>query len=90
MERQEDFSPTGRGGQALELVWLPSAGGDATLIVPYRGEGRPHFSSDPSRIFAWEGKRGLVSFRFDGTDRRVHVKVTGWKSPNAEEPNPAT
>jgi Tol biopolymer transport system component len=90
MERQEDFSPTGRGGQALELVWLPSAGGDATLIAPYRGEGRPHFSSDPSRIFAWEGKRGLVSFRFDGTDRRVHVKVTGYKSPNAEEANPAS
>ena len=90
MERQEDFSPTGRGGQALELVWLPSSGGEATLIAPYRGEGRPHFSSDPSRIFAWEGKRGLVSFRFDGTDRRVHVKVTGYKSPNAEEPNPAS
>jgi imidazolonepropionase-like amidohydrolase len=90
MERQEDFSPTGRGGQALELVWLPSTGGEATLIAPYRGEGRPHFSNDPSRIFAWEGKRGLVSFRFDGTDRRVHVKVTGYKSPNAEEPNPAS
>jgi Tol biopolymer transport system component len=89
-ERQEDFSPSGRGGQALELVWLPATGGEATLIAPYRGEGRPHFSSDASRIYAWEGRRGLVSFRFDGTDRRVHVKVTGYKAPTAEQARPAT
>jgi Tol biopolymer transport system component len=90
IERQEDFSPIGRGGQALELVWLPASGGDVTLVAPYRGQGRPHFSSDPSRIYAWEGRRGLVSFRFDGTDRQVHVKVTGYKNPNAEQANPAT
>ena len=90
MERQEDFSPTGRGGQALELVWLPAAGGDATLIAPYRGQGRPHFSKDPTRIFAWEGRRGLASFRFDGTDRRVHIKVTGYKAPTAEQATPAS
>jgi imidazolonepropionase-like amidohydrolase len=90
MERQEDFSPDGRGGQALELVWLPANGGEATLVAPYRGQGRPHFSSDPSRIYAWEGRRGLVSFRFDGTDRQVHVKVTGYKNPNAEQANPAS
>jgi Tol biopolymer transport system component len=90
MERQEDFSPIGRGGQALELVWLPTGGGDVTLVTPFRGQGRPHFSSDPSRIYAWEGRRGLVSFRFDGTDRQVHIKVTGYKNPNAEQANPAS
>jgi Tol biopolymer transport system component len=84
-ERQEDFSPQGRGGQALELVWLPAAGGDTTLISPYRAQGRPHFAKDPARIYAWEGTRGLVSFRFDGTDRKTHVKVTGYKAPNAEQ-----
>jgi Tol biopolymer transport system component len=89
MERQEDFSPPGRGGQARELIWLPAAGGEATRVAPYRGEGRPHFSNDPSRIFAWEGRRGLVSFRFDGTDRQVHIKVTGYKSPTAEQASPA-
>jgi Tol biopolymer transport system component len=89
MERQEDFSPMGRGGQALELVWLPAGGGDATLISPYRNAGRPHFSNDPGRIYAWQGSRGLVSFRWDGTDRRTHVKVTGYKSPLASEANNA-
>jgi Tol biopolymer transport system component len=85
-ERREDFSPAGRGGQALELVWIPSDGGDATLITPYRGEGRPHFGADPNRIYAWEGRRGLVSFRWDGTDRRTHAKITGYKAPLAAEP----
>ena len=86
MERQEDFSPMGRGGQALELVWLPAGGGNTTLISPYRNAGRPHFSADPSRIYAWQGSRGLVSFRWDGTDRRTHAKVTGYKNPVAAEP----
>ena len=86
---RKTFRPSGRGGQARELIWLPAAGGDATLVAPYRGEGRPHFSNDPARIFAWEGRRGLVSFRFDGTDRQVHIKVTGYKSPTAEQASPA-
>ena len=84
-ERQEDFSPQGRGGQAMELVWLPAGGGDTALISPFRAQGRPHFAKDPGRIYAWEGSRGLVSFRFDGTDRKTHVKVTGYKNPNAEQ-----
>lgn len=89
VERQEDFSPEGAGGQAMELVWIPVGGGPTTLVSPYRGPGRPHFSSDPTRIYVWEARRGLASFRFDGTDRRVHVKVTGYKNPNAEQANPA-
>lgn len=89
-ERQEDFSPQGRGGQAMELVWLPAGGGETTLITPFRGQGRPHFAKDPGRIYAWEGSRGLVSFRFDGTDRKTHVKVTGYKNPNAEQASNAS
>ena len=89
-ERQEDFSPQGRGGQAMELVWLPAGGGETTLITPFRGQGRPHFAKDPARIYVWEGSRGLVSFRFDGTDRKTHVKVTGYKNPNAEQASNAS
>ena len=89
-ERQEDFSPQGRGGQAMELVWLPAGGGETTLITPYRAQGRPHFAKDPTRIYAYEGRKGLVSFRFDGTDRRTHAVVTGFKNPTAEQANAAT
>jgi Tol biopolymer transport system component len=89
-ERQEDFSPQGRGGQAMDIVWIPATGGETTTITPFRGNGAPHFAKDPTRIYAFEGTRGLVSFRWDGTDRKTHVKVTGYKNPNAEQAGPAS
>lgn len=89
-ERQEDFSSRGRGGQPLELMWVPAGGGEVNSIAPYRGPGRPHFGAGSDRIFVWEGGDGLASFRFDGTDRRVHVKVTGYRAPNATQASNAS
>jgi len=85
--------PTG-----MDLVWFPAAGGEARLVIPARGVGKPHFTDDPERIylylspglFAAEGPNGLVSMRFDGTDRREHLKVTGPGLYFAEEPVPAS
>jgi Tol biopolymer transport system component len=76
-----DFGPS----PGMDLVWIPAAGGDASLILPARGLGKPHFGSDPERIFLYltppgfgdGGEHGLVSLRFDGTDRRQHLKVVG-------------
>src|SRR5437870_1175598 len=65
-------------GPGYELDWLPVAGGRTTRITPISGGGRPHFSRDPSRIYLYEANEGLVSMRYDGTDRRVHIKVTGF------------
>ncbi len=65
-------------GPGYELAWLPAAGGATTRITPIAGGGRPHFSRDPSRIYLYETNEGLVSMRYDGTDRRVHIKVTGF------------
>ncbi len=69
----------------MDLVWIPAEGGDASLILPARGLGKPHFGSDPERIFLYlsppgfgdGAEHGLVSLRFDGTDRRQHLKVVG-------------
>ncbi len=69
----------------MDLVWIPAAGGDASLVLPARGLGKPHFGSDPDRIYLYlsppgfgdSGEHGLVSLRFDGTDRRQHLKVVG-------------
>ena len=69
----------------MDLVWIPAAGGDATLILPARGLGKPHFGRDPERVYLYlsppgfgdSGEHGLVSLRFDGTDRRQHMKVVG-------------
>ena len=75
-QRQQSFSEFGGLRIPLDLVWLPAAGGDVELIVPARGVGRPHFTSDTGRVFVYSSD-GLISLRYDGTDRRTHIRVTG-------------
>ncbi|HEV8148206.1 MAG TPA: amidohydrolase family protein [Bryobacteraceae bacterium] len=74
-------------GLGMDVVWIPAEGGDATLIVPSRGVGRPHFSSDKERIFVYSNQ-GLQSFRWDGSDRRTILKVVG--KSRGPEPTPAS
>ncbi len=69
------------GPAAAEFVWLPAAGGAVTAIMPTGGMGNAHFTSNPERIFAYGGRDGLVSFRWDGTDLKSHLKVTGPMPP---------
>ncbi len=75
----------------MDLIWLPSEGGDATLILPARGAAHPHFGPEPDRIYIYS-EAGLLSLRYDGTDRRPIIKVVGkdW-FPNPDNPdgNPA-
>ncbi len=75
-QRQQSFSEFGGLRIPLDLVWLPAAGGDVELIVPARGLGRPHFATDPDRVFVYSTD-GVISLRYDGTDRRTHLRVTG-------------
>ena len=71
-----------QGPAASEFVWFPAAGGSATVIMPTSGFGTPHFTANPDRIYAY-GREGLVSFRWDGTDLKTHLKVTGPLPPGA-------
>ena len=75
-------------GPGYELDWLPAAGGAPTRITPISGGGRPHFSRDPNRVYVYEANEGLVSMRYDGTDRRVHIKVTGFTPSFLPTPEP--
>ena len=84
MRMLEDFG--GHSGAAeLEYVWLPAEGGDVNRIAwtgggsTQQGRNRPHFGPDPGRVYVWNGSDGLMSMRFDGTDRRtlVHVRAPG-------------
>jgi Tol biopolymer transport system component/imidazolonepropionase-like amidohydrolase len=65
-------APTG----TLDLRSIPASGGSSTLIAATGGGRRPHFSSDPERIFMTTDA-GLASIRIDGFDRKTHFKVTG-------------
>jgi hypothetical protein len=74
------------GGLGAQFVWIPAAGGELHVIAPAAGRGNPHFTDDSDRIFAYSGQDGLVSFRWDGTDERSVVKVTGKTVPGSRQP----
>ena len=79
--READFGPL----VGADLVWLPAKGGAPTVIMPLRGHGAPHFGPEPDRVYLYAsggfgGKveaSGLMSLRYDGTDRRMVLKATG-------------
>ncbi|MGH9793197.1 MAG: amidohydrolase family protein [Candidatus Acidiferrales bacterium] len=83
-------SPSEFGGLRipLDVVWLPATGGNVTMIVPARGLGQPHFSKEKDRIYLYS-RDGIVSMRYDGTDRRSHIKITGKPLPGQQQPPPA-
>src|SRR5262249_31775065 len=57
-----------------ELIWIPAGGGPSTKVGSRLGTGTPHIGPDPDRIYM-DGYEGLVSFRFDGTERRTHLRA---------------
>ena len=61
------------GGQ---FVWVPAQGGAVTMIAPSGTRDVAHFRADePNRIYAYSFIEGLVSFRWDGTDVKQHLRV---------------
>jgi Tol biopolymer transport system component len=71
-----------------DLIWIPAEGGAANLIIPARGAGKPHFTHEKDRIYVYT-PQGLISLRYDGTDRRTHIQVKGQGLYFFEEPIPA-
>jgi len=96
VESSDEF--VGLPGIPLDLVWLPAApesaeGSEVNLIAPARGLGKPHFTREKNRVYVYGlsfydegGGQGLVSLRYDGTDRREHIKVVGNGLYANEEP----
>lgn len=77
-----DATAQGAPGAATEFVWVPAAGGNAMVIAETQGRTRPHFTQDTTRIFLSSGQ-GLSSIRWDGTDERRIVRVTGPQAPGS-------
>ena len=91
---KEAIDPFVFDGLGAEFVWVPSTGGELTVIGPTGGRQKPHFSSaHPDRIFTYgfvqgdpspmgipTGFFGLVSTRWDNTDLKQHLSV-GWRVP---------
>jgi hypothetical protein len=75
----------------FDLVWLPSDGGETTVITPARGALYPHFGPEKDRVYAYSDG-GLFSIRFDGTDRRTLIKASGkvwFADPSKSDGEPA-
>jgi Tol biopolymer transport system component len=71
-----------------DLIWIPADGGAANLIIPARGAGKPHFTNEKDRIYLYTAG-GLISLRYDGTDRRTHLQVKAPPLGFSDEPGPA-
>lgn len=58
------------------LNWISADGGDINFIMKTNGRSNPHFVNDSDRIFL-SSFRGLSSVRWDGTDEKQLVSITG-------------
>ena len=63
--------------QKSSLVWLDATTrGNSTLITKARGLSNPHFAQKNGRIYL-NTSEGLISIKWDGTDRKKHLQVDG-------------
>jgi Tol biopolymer transport system component len=73
---KEDPDPTTFASQD-EIAWISGDGGAITVIAKSKGRNIPHFTKNEDRIYMFHYQKGLVSIRWDGTDEKQHLKVTG-------------
>jgi hypothetical protein len=81
----EEALQRGNLGEPTDLVWIPAEGGSARFVAPTGGTSAFHFTNDPDRIWGYSGSDGLVSMRWDGTDRKMHLRVRGRTPSGGEE-----
>lgn len=73
---KEDEGPSTFASQK-DIAWIGSEGGAVTLIDKSNRRSNPHFTKAGDRIYLYSGQKGLVSIRWDGTDEKEHLKITG-------------
>ncbi|MBA4056187.1 MAG: amidohydrolase, partial [Marivirga sp.] len=73
---KEDPDPITFASQE-ELAWISGDGGNIHVIESARGRGNPHFVKSDDRIYLYSDKKGLLSIRWDGSDEKLHAKITG-------------
>ena len=60
-----------------DLMWVSDKGGPNVFIAKSMGREMPHFTKVDDRIYLYSGSKGLVSIRWDGSDEKEHLSVTG-------------
>ena len=73
----EDVIGPGGARTAEEIAWISSNGGEISIIARSKGRGNIHFTNINDRIYMNHFTKGLISIRWDGTDEKSHLKLTG-------------
>ncbi|MFY7651051.1 MAG: hypothetical protein ACOVQE_00040, partial [Chitinophagaceae bacterium] len=74
----KDAYGPGYDGNEDNLAWISANGGAIQQIDKAAGRFNPHFNnSEPDRIYLTAGGGTLVSIKWDGTDEKKHIKITG-------------
>lgn len=60
-----------------KIMWVSSKGGKLNFIDDSKGREYPHFVKGKDRIYLFHYSDGLVSIKWDGTDQKKILKVTG-------------
>ncbi len=60
-----------------KIMWISSNGGQPNYISESNGRSFPHFVNGKDRIYLFHSSKGLVSIKWDGTDEKNIIKVTG-------------
>jgi len=60
-----------------DLAWVSADGGSVVLIDKAKGRNTPHFTKVDDRIYLNHRSKGLISMRWDGTDEKAHLELTG-------------
>ena len=74
---ENDFDNFGSLGVESKFMWISSKGGKANFIDLTKGRSNPHFINSSDRIFISSGSNGLSSIRWDGSDEKDILKITG-------------
>jgi Tol biopolymer transport system component len=82
-ENYKNAVSPGAAGDSEDLAWIPANGGDVTVIEKAFGRSHPHFTKADDRIYL-NSEEGLISIRWDGTDEKAHLKLTGITTFGAE------
>ncbi|QCR21281.1 amidohydrolase family protein [Pontibacter sp. SGAir0037] len=59
------------------INWVSSKGGPSTFVTKANLGANPHFVKGDDRIYLYSSSDGLISVRWDGTDKKPYIKVKG-------------
>lgn len=72
----DGLGPGAYFGSLDEISWIPDDGGEVTLVAKADGRTNPHFVKSNDRIYLNDDNT-LVSIRWDGTDEKEYLEMTG-------------